>query len=279
MGSILQVRGLTIHYKTKGLGKHFAVTDVSFDVAAGELVGVMGESGCGKSTTALALLGLLGKKQAEVSGSVVLCGEELLGKTESELERVRGARISMVFQEPGISLSPVMRVGTQIAEVVRAHRRMNWKECRAQAEQVLARVGLTQVARICSAYPHQLSGGQKQRVVLAQALCCNPALLVADEPTASLDARSQAEFLALLRKLQNELSLSILLISHSPELQATLSNRLLVMKEGRIIEAGNFEELYRNPKNEYTRLMLRRTGRARAAARVVFEPELQGHVA
>lgn len=279
MGSVLQVRNLRIHYKTEGLQSHCAVSDLSFEVAAGQVVGLMGESGCGKSSTALALVGLLGKKQAEVRGSVLLRGEEILGKTERELQKVRGTEISIVYQEPGISLSPVMRVGIQIAEVIHAHRDVNWKECRAQAEEMLTRVGLGPGKRIFSAYPHELSGGQRQRVVLAQALCCEPALLVADEPTASLDARSQADFLALLRNLRHELNLSILLISHSPELQASLADRLLVMKEGRIVEEGDFEELYRNPKNEYTRLMLRRTGPARAASGVEFEPELQGHVA
>lgn len=280
MGSILQVRNLKIQYKTQGLEPHFAVSDLSLDVAAGEVVGLMGESGCGKSSTALALAGLLENKQADVRGSVLLCGEEVLGKTEQELQKLRGTKISLVYQEPGISLSPVMRVGNQIAEVIRAHRGRNQTECRAQAREMLARVGLGPMKRIYSAYPHQLSGGQRQRVVLAQALCCEPVLLVADEPTASLDARSQADFLAMLRNLRHELNLSILLISHSPELQASLADRLLVMKEGRIIEEGSFGELYRNPKNEYTRLMLRRcSDRAKATDGIESPPLFQGQVA
>lgn len=279
MGSVLQVQRLTIEYKQKDLEPHVAVNGVSFEIAAGEVVGLMGESGCGKSSTALALLGLLEKETADIRGSVVLHQQELLGRTETELERVRGVKISLVFQEPGISLSPVMRAGTQIAEVIRAHRRVNWRECRAQAEKMLARVGLRPTKRFYSAYPHQLSGGQRQRIVLAQALCCGPTLLVADEPTASLDAKSRADFVALLRNLRCELNFSILLISHSPELQASLADRLLVMKEGRIVEEGSFEGLYRNPKHEYTRQMLRRGGRARATTVVDFEPELEGHVA
>jgi peptide/nickel transport system ATP-binding protein len=279
VGSVLQVRNLTVQYRANGSEPHSAVASVSFDVAAGEVVGLMGESGCGKSSTALALLGLLEKKQTEIAGSVVLSGQELLGIAESELQKVRGAKISLVFQEPGISLLPVMRVGNQIAEVIHAHRRVSWKEGRAQAAEMLARVGLGPAERIYLSYPHQLSGGQRQRIALAQALCCGPALLVADEPTASLDARSQADFLALLRNLRQELNISILLISHSPELQANLADRLLVMKEGRIIEEGNFEELYRNPKSDYTRLMLRRTARARDASRFELEQVLQGHVA
>lgn len=259
MGGLLQVRDLSVEYKVEGSYVHRAVDRVCFDVARGEVVGLMGESGCGKSSTALALLGLLGKERCEVAGSALFCGQELLGLTEGELQKFRGSKISIVFQEPEIALAPMMRVGNQIAEVIDAHRDWSWKRCRAQAERVLARVGLGQSARIFSAYPHQLSGGQRQRVVLAQALCCEPELLVADEPTASLDARSQAQFLALLRSLKEELGISILLVSHSPELQASLADRLLVMKQGRIIEEGSFERLYRKPIHPYTRLLLRRT--------------------
>jgi peptide/nickel transport system ATP-binding protein len=264
MGSVLQVRNLTIEYRTEREEPRRAVDGVSLDVAHGEIAGLMGESGCGKSTTALGLLGLLPGRSAWVSGSVVLCGKELVGAGESEMQKIRGSKISLVFQEPGISLSPVMQVGSQIAEVIHAHRRWNWTRCRAEAEGTLRRVGLSQVDRIYSAYPHQLSGGQRQRIVLAQALCCEPEILVADEPTASLDARSQADFLTLLRKLKNELQLSILLISHSPELQVSLADRLLVMKDGRIIEEGSIEKLYENPEHDYTRAMLRREERGKA---------------
>lgn len=163
-----------------------------------------------------------------------------------------------------MALNPVMRVGRQIAEVIHSHRRWGWRRCCTEAETMVARVGLSPVDRIYSAYPHQLSGGQRQRIVLAQALCCEPAVLVADEPTASLDARSQADFLALLRNLKNELGISILLISHSPELQASLADRVMVMKDGRIVEEGTIEKLYENPTHEYTRAMLRRTVSGRA---------------
>ncbi|MGB6485065.1 MAG: ABC transporter ATP-binding protein [Candidatus Acidiferrales bacterium] len=275
MGSLLQVRNLTIRYKGDGSEPHQAVRGVSFDLAPGEVVGLMGESGCGKSSIALALLGLLAKQYTEVAGSVVLCGRELLGMDEGELQKARGSKISLVFQEPGIALSPVMRVGDQIAEVVHAHHQWKWKQCRAHAETILALVGLGPTARIFSAYPHQLSGGQRQRVVLAQALCCDPELLVADEPTASLDARSRADFLALLHSLRNESGVSILLISHSPELQASLADRLMVMKEGRIIEEGSFERLYENPTSDYTRLMLRRNARWKGTSHVESDIVLQ----
>lgn len=262
MEKLLEIRDLRIRYGCVDAPAHQAVDGIDFEIAPGETVGLMGESGCGKSSLALAILGLLPRESCEVSGSILFHGRELNGMPEHGLQEIRGAQISLVFQEPGISLSSVMRVGDQIAEVIRAHRRDNWKSCRAESESMLARVGLTPTSRIFSAYPHQLSGGQCQRVVLAQALCCRPALLIADEPTASLDARSQADFLELLRSFKEESDISILLISHTPEIQAILADRLLVMKEGRIVEQGRFDELYRRPSHAYTRWMLRRAGRA-----------------
>jgi len=174
----------------------------------------------------------------------------------------------MVHQEPGIALSPLMQVGMQVAEVAHAHRAWSWKQCRAEARSMLMRVGLPSTDRIFSAYPHQLSGGQLQRVVLAQALVCQPALLIADEPTASLDARGQADFVALLRELNQQLNISILLISHTPEVQASLADRVFVMKDGQVIEQGLFEELYWKPSHPYTRALLRRNSAAAAGADV-----------
>lgn len=263
--NLLQVSNLTVQYRAADLRLHPAVDRISFHVESGEVLGLMGESGSGKSSVALALLGLLPVESTEVSGSVLFQRQELLTMPERVLQQIRGAAISLVFQEPGISLSPMMRAGDQVAEVIHAHRSWNWKHCRMEAEQMLARVGLTPTDRIFSAYPHQLSGGQRQRVVLAQALACDPALLIADEPTASLDARSQADFIALLRSLKQQFHISILLISHTPEIQASLADRLLVMKNGRILEEGSFDELYRNPSHAYTRLMLRRSSRATSA--------------
>ena len=258
MENLLQVRDLSIRYSSVGGRYHLAVDRISFDIGAGEVVGLMGESGCGKTSIATSLLGLLPKGQAKISGSISFRGQDLLAMDERALRRIRGAEISMVSQEPGISLSPVLRAGDQVAEVIHAHRNWGWKQCRAEAESMLARVGLFEAERIFSAYPHQLSGGQLQRVVLAQALACGPALLVADEPTASLDARSQADFLVLLRGLKERFQISILLISHTPEIQASLADRLLVMREGQIIEEGRFGQIYRNPRHPYTRTMLRR---------------------
>jgi len=174
---------------------------------------------------------------------VMFRGRELLGLDERSLAKVRGAKISLVSQEPGIALSPVMRAGDQIAEVLHAHRKWDWAQCRVEARSWLARVGLMPIDRIYASYPHQLSGGQLQRVVLAQALACEPEIVIADEPTASLDALTQSSFLALLRELKSQLGISVLLISHSAHVQANMADRVLIMKEGRIVEEGRFSEI------------------------------------
>jgi ABC-type glutathione transport system ATPase component len=257
IANLLQVKDLGVSYRGADAKLRQAVAGVSFEIARGEVLGLMGESGCGKTSTALALLGLLSDQLAQISGSVQFRGQELLSMDQCTLRALRGAGISMVFQEPEIALNPVMRVGDQVAEVIHAHKRCSWKQCRAKAEAALARVGLPGTQRIFSAYPHQLSGGQRQRVVLAQALACEPALVIADEPTASLDARSQSELLTLLRQLKRDSGIAILLISHTPEVQAFLADRLMVMADGRILEQGPFEQLYRNPSHELTRAMLR----------------------
>ncbi len=261
METLLKIRNLTIRYRSE-VTEREAVRRVSFDVAPGEVLGVMGESGCGKTSLGLALLGLLSKEHAEVSGSVTFRGDDLLTMKESSLQKIRGAEISMVYQEPGIALSPAMCIGMQVSEIVHAHRQWSWKRCRAETHSMLARVGLTPTDRIFSAYPHQLSGGQLQRVALAQALISGPALVIADEPTASLDACTQSDFIALLRELKQSLRISLLLISHTPEIQASLADRLMVMKDGGIVEEGSFDQMYWNPVHPYTRTLLRRDRRA-----------------
>lgn len=255
MEPLLTVRDLAVEFSHDRAETHKALDGISFEVRAGEIVGLMGESGSGKSSTALALLGLLPAETARVSGSASFRDQELFSLSEREWEKIRGVGISLVFQEPDIALSPVMRAGEQVAEVIRAHRKWDWSRCRDEAKAALERVGLKD-ERIFHAYPHQLSGGQRQRVVLAQALACEPALLIADEPTASLDARAQAEFLTLLESLRRQMALTVLLISHSPEVQAALADRLLILKDGRIVERGSFEELYQAGSQAYTRKLL-----------------------
>jgi ABC-type glutathione transport system ATPase component len=257
MQTLLTVKNLNIAYRCADGSRQQRVENASFEIGAGEVLGLMGESGCGKTSIALALLGVLSNQQAQVSGSIEFRGKELLTMDRKTLRTIRGAGISMVFQEPGIALSPVMRVRDQVAEVIHAHRNLRWEQCRIDAELALVRVGLPNTQRIFSAYPHQLSGGQRQRVVLAQALACDPQLVIADEPTASVDARSQNELLALLQQLRRDLGIAILLISHNAEVQARLADRMLVMDRGRIVEQGRFEELYRNPSHACTRAMLR----------------------
>jgi len=255
--TLLAVKNLNVAYRVADGSTHRAVENASFEIGAGEVLGLMGESGCGKTSIALALLGLLGKEQAQVSGSIEFRGKELFTTSEREMREIRGSGLSMVFQEPGIALSPVMRVRDQVAEVIHAHKKESWKKCREDAQSALVRVGLPDTQRIFSAYPHQLSGGQRQRVALAQAIACEPALLITDEPTASVDARSQQELIALLRELQRDSGIAILLISHSAEVQARLADRLMVMERGRVVEQGQFEKLYRHPSQACTRAMLR----------------------
>jgi peptide/nickel transport system ATP-binding protein len=269
METLLQVRKLTIRYRFGTQQPFTAVDGVSFDIGKAEAVGLMGGSGCGKTSVALALLGLLAKDRAEITGSARFGDMDLLGLPERNFQRIRGAAISIVYQEPSIALSPVISAGNQIAEVIHAHRGWGWRRCQIEAEGMLERVGLCDTRRIFSAYPHQLSGGQCQRVVLAQALACAPSLLIADEPTAQLDARSQSQFLDFLGSLQKQLGISVLVISHAPEVQASLADRLLVMEAGRIIENGPFERLYRNPSEDYTRAIL--CGKAPAPARHAYE--------
>jgi ABC-type glutathione transport system ATPase component len=252
MEKLLEVRDLRVSYSS-----HEAVRGVSFDVGTGEIVGLMGESGCGKTSIAMALLGLLSEKHTKISGSVLFRGQEILAMDECALREIRGARISMVFQEPAISLNPVRCVGDQVAEVIHAHKDWSWTRCRAEAQSVLNRVGLCGTRSFFRTYPHQLSGGQRQRVALAQALACSPSLVIADEPTSSLDACSQADFLGLLKQLSKEANLAVLLISHSLEVQASLASKLLVMADGRIIERGIFPSLHEHAAEPRTRTALR----------------------
>jgi ABC-type glutathione transport system ATPase component len=259
MEALLRIGDLSVRYRTDNGAIHGAVSGVTFEIGAGEVVGLVGESGCGKTSLGLALLGLHDHDKVEVTGSAIFAGRDLLTLDERPFQEIRGAKIALISQDMGLALSPVLRVGDQIAEVLHAHRGEDWRKCGIEAANWLMRVGLTPAPRMFSAFPHQLSGGQLQRVLLAQALICRPSLLIADEPTAALDVRHQAEFVALLSRLRAECGLSILLISHTPEIQASLADRLVVMKDGRIIEQGAFAQVYGNPSQPYTRAMLWRS--------------------
>jgi ABC-type glutathione transport system ATPase component len=272
---LLQVRELSVRYRSARSKPHQALDKVTLEIEPGEIVGLMGESGCGKTTLALALLGLLPADDADISGSVLFQGSETLSMGERSLQKIRGAGISMIYQEPEIALSPFLRAGDQIAEVVRAHHDWKWNRCREAAFAALERMGFDEPGRIYQSYPHQLSGGQRQRIVFAQALICEPALIIADEPTASLDARSQAEMIGLLRVIREQKRVSVLLISHTPEIQASLADRLVVMSQGRVVEEGSFDRLYWGASHPVTNAMLRPKNRKPATSPKLTESEVE----
>jgi oligopeptide/dipeptide ABC transporter ATP-binding protein len=257
MQPLLQVRNLAVGYCSDQLGPIFAINDLSFDIAAGEAVGVLGESGCGKTTLGLTLLGLLPPAGRPANGSVIFRGTDLLTLGERELQKIRGAGISMVYQEPGMALNPVIRVGDQVAEVLRTHSALGLARSREEAKGLLTQVGFPAGSCIDEAYPHQLSGGQKQRVVIAQAIACHPALIIADEPTTALDVVAQTEILTLLKTLQTRLQLALLLISHDPGELEEFVDRILVMYAGRLVEEGPTKEVMQKPLHPYSQGLLR----------------------
>ena len=257
MHPLLQVRDLTVGYCSDTGGQITALDSLSFDIAPGEAVGLLGESGCGKTTLALSLLRLLPQTARVLRGSIVFSGTELLNLKQRELEKIRGAGISMVYQEPGMALNPVICAGEQIAEVLRAHRPMSRQCARDRAKVLLAQVGFSQESRIEEAYPHQLSGGEKQRVVIAQAIACRPALIIADEPNTALDPLTQLEIVSLLHKLKSELRIALLFITHDPGMLAQLVDRVLVVYAGRLIEEGTTGQVLQNPLHPYSNGLLR----------------------
>lgn len=256
METLLDIGGLDVAYRQPDGNDMRVLSQVRFGMAAGEGVGVLGESGCGKTTLALAIPRLLPRTARLESGAVLFRGRDLLRLSDREMEAVRGAQIAAIFQEPGIALNPVLRVGEQVADVVRVHRGGSRAKCRAEAEAALSLVQLADTRRIYSAFAHQLSGGQRQRVLIAMALACRPALLIADEPTALLDATVQAEILDLLKELKRQLGMAVLLISHNPAVLARIADRVLVMYAGRIVEEASATKIFAEPLHPYTRGLL-----------------------
>jgi peptide/nickel transport system ATP-binding protein len=255
-GPLLSVRDLRVGFATEA-GIVQAVDGVSFELAAGEVLAVVGESGSGKSVTAQTLLGLTRSPNARIEGAAHLDGTELLGADEAELQAVRGARIAMVFQDPMTSFNPIYRVGRQIVETVRAHRReIDDGEARELAVEMLDAVEIPEAERRVDSYPHELSGGMRQRAMIAMALALEPQILVADEPTTALDVTVQAQILELLRQLNRERNLATLLITHDLGVVAELADRVLVMQRGRIVEGGALDEVFYSPKDPYTRSLL-----------------------
>jgi oligopeptide/dipeptide ABC transporter ATP-binding protein len=251
---LLEVEDLSVRFHTED-GPVLAVDGASFRMAERETLALVGESGCGKSVTAMALTGLL-PRNAEVTGSVRFGGRDLVGQAERRLATVRGRDIAYVFQEPMTSLNPVLTVGRQIREVLHRHQRMARPAAARRARELLEQVGIPEAARRLGEYPHQLSGGMRQRVMIAMALACRPRLLVADEPTTALDVTIQAGILDVLRTLSEESGTAVLLITHDLGVVADIAGRVVVMYAGRTIEESQVDDLFTRPSHPYTRGLL-----------------------
>jgi len=251
---ILEVKDLQVGFSIQGR-ELLAVRGINFHIEKGEAVGIVGESGCGKSASVQAMLRLT--PASRISGEVLLDGENLLQKNEKELRQVRGKKVGMIFQDPMTSLNPTMKVGAQIAEGMIYHKIAVGKEAKEKAIELLKLVGVPEPELRVHQYPHQLSGGMRQRVLIATALACNPQLLIADEPTTALDVTIQAQILDLLKRMQQHFGTSLLLITHDLGVVASVCERILVMYAGKIVEQGNVEDVLTNPKHPYTQMLLR----------------------
>jgi peptide/nickel transport system ATP-binding protein/oligopeptide transport system ATP-binding protein len=253
MKPVLEIKGLKTQFKTKR-GLLTAVDSVSFWVDPGETLGVVGESGCGKSVTALSILQLLPRPFARIArGEILFKGQDLVKAKPAEVRHIRGNQISMIFQEPMTSLNPVYTVGFQIMEPLRKHRHMGKAQAKAEAVNLLELVGIPEPAARVGDYPHQLSGGMRQRVMIAMALACHPALIIADEPTTALDVTIQAQILELMKRLQLEIGMAIMLITHDLAVVAETCHRVVVMYAGKIVETAEVGELFDRPAHPYTR--------------------------
>jgi oligopeptide/dipeptide ABC transporter ATP-binding protein len=263
MNHLLEVKNLQTHFPTKaGIVK--SVNDVSFHIDEGELLGLVGESGCGKSITALSIMRLIANPGKIVGGSIKFKGEELTTAGNERMREIRGDDISMIFQDPMTSLNPVYTVGEQIAEALRLHRKLDKKKSWEAAIQAMKEVAIPDAARRANDYPHQLSGGMRQRIMIAMALACDPELLIADEPTTALDVTIQAQILELLNDLRKNRKLAILLITHDLGVVAEVADRVCVMYTGKIVEESPVEEIFAAPKHPYTQGLLRSVPKMRA---------------
>ncbi|WFR58293.1 ABC transporter ATP-binding protein [Anaerocolumna sp. AGMB13025] len=255
MTPILEVKELEVAF-TADKKEITRIDKVSFQVNSGEILCIVGESGSGKSVTALSILGLLDKNGKVTGGDITFNGENLAVKTEKELDEIRGSALTMIFQDALTSLNPVFTVGNQITETMVSHLKIDKKEARKRAADLLKKVGLPDSDLVMKKYPHTLSGGMRQRVMIAMALACNPLLLIADEPTTALDVTIQAQIMELLKTLNQELNMSIILITHDMGLVAEMADRVLVMYAGQIVEEGKVSDLFQNTEHPYTRALL-----------------------
>ncbi len=252
MSALLEVRDLTTCFKVEG-GEFTAVDDISFSVESGRTLGIVGESGCGKSVTSLSIMGLLPKGQGRIAGgSITFDGVDLVQLSTPAMRALRGNRIAMIFQEPMTSLNPAFTIGDQLIEAIRCHRDLDHAAARAHAIEMLRRVRIPSPEQRMDAYPHKLSGGMRQRVMIAMALSCEPQLLIADEPTTALDVTIQAQVLELMRTLRADTGAAIMLITHDLGVIAELADEVVVMYAGRVVERASVERLFAEPQHPYT---------------------------
>jgi oligopeptide/dipeptide ABC transporter ATP-binding protein len=268
---LLSVEDLHVRFWTRR-GTVHAVNGISFDIAPGETLGIVGESGCGKSVTSLAILGLLSRNGRVESGKAVFQGQDLVSQSDRMLRSVRGKEIAMIFQDPMTSLNPVLTVGRQIREALETHFGMDRKEAEQTAAEALDRVGIPSAKARLRDYPHQFSGGMRQRAMIAMALACKPKVLIADEPTTALDVTIQAQILDLLRALVAEENAALILITHDLGVVAGMCERVNVMYAGMFMETGSAEQLFANPRHPYTLGLLQSVPRLDAARRARLHP-------
>ncbi|MDR7079562.1 peptide/nickel transport system ATP-binding protein [Neobacillus niacini] len=250
--AVLEVNHLRTSFFTDN-GEVAAVDDVSFHVNEGEILGIVGESGCGKSVTSLSVMGLVPNPPGKIVGGEILYkGEDLTKTSEKRMREIRGNDITMIFQEPMTSLNPLFTIGDQIMETIRLHNKWNKKQIKERAIEILELVGLPRANELINEYPHQLSGGMRQRVMIAMAMVCNPQLLIADEPTTALDVTIQAQILKLMKQLNKDYNTAIMMITHDLGVVAEVCSRIVVMYAGKVVEEGDIETIFKNPKHPYT---------------------------
>ena len=272
MAKLLEVDDLATEFYTED-GTVKAVDGVSYDIEEGEVLGIVGESGCGKSVSALSIMRLIADPPGRtVRGRVLFAGQDLLQLSNAEMRRIRGNRISMIFQEPMTSLNPVLSIERQLTETLDLHLNMTRSQARERAAELLSMVGIPDPQRRLRDYPHQLSGGMRQRVMIAMAISCNPRLIIADEPTTALDVTIQAQILELMQSLSKELGTALIIITHNLGVVARYADRVLVMYAGKIIETGNSRDIYHDPRHPYTLGLLKSVPRLDESAEATLEP-------
>ena len=255
MAKVLNIRDLRVHFKDAAPDR-FAVDGLNLSIEEGEILGLVGESGSGKTVTAMSISGLLPREKADVGGSITLDGQEIFSCSEKEMLDILGDKLGVVFQEPMTSMDPVMRIGPQVEECLKNHSRLSRGERRRRALEAMAQADLHEPERIYGRYPHELSGGMLQRVMIAAAIISRPRLLLADEPTTALDVSVQGEILALLKRLNREQNMAILLISHDLNVVRRLCSRVCVMQRGKLVEDRAVEDIFREPRHQYTKQLI-----------------------